>query len=173
MDSPLFANVSSPIPRWMGGVFGREGLGERESQSLGYAFAIRRIGAVAVADMALLDEELRIAHCSCRILARGSLVLGCHQAPQLTGLCVVVAIELTLIVVIDLAINLQRWLFHCGRILPLAVAIRLIRYGAPSIVVRTHLTIAVVGVVWAARTIYGDKVVVYTEAVALGITIGE
>ena len=111
MDSPLFANVSSPIPRWMGGVFGREGLGEREPQSLSYAFAIRRIGAVAVADMALFDEDLRIAHRAGRVLASGLFILRRHQPPQLARLREVVAIEFALVVVIDLARNSQGRLF--------------------------------------------------------------
>ena len=65
----------SPIPLWMGGVFGGEGLREGEPEGFGDAFAIGWVGAVAVADVALLDEHLCIAHCACRILASRSLIL--------------------------------------------------------------------------------------------------
>ena len=46
----------SPIPLWMGGVLGGEGFGEGEPESFGDAFAIGRVGTVAVADMALFDK---------------------------------------------------------------------------------------------------------------------
>ena len=59
----------------MGGVFGGEGFGKGESEGFGDAFAVSRVGAVAVANVALLDEHLRIAHSTRRVLASGSLVL--------------------------------------------------------------------------------------------------
>ena len=60
----------------MGGVSGGEGFGKGESESFGDAFAVCRIGAVAVAYMALFDEYLRIAHSACCILASRLLVFG-------------------------------------------------------------------------------------------------
>ena len=54
--SPLCVIRLSPIPLWMGGVLGDEGLGKGESEGFGNAFAIGRVGAVAVADMALFDK---------------------------------------------------------------------------------------------------------------------
>lgn len=45
-----------PIPRWVCGVIGSEGLGKRQPKSFGYTLAIRRVGTVAVPDMALLDK---------------------------------------------------------------------------------------------------------------------
>ena len=59
----------------MGGVIGSEGFGKGESEGFGDAFAVCRVGAVAVADMALFDKDFRIAHCACRILASRSLIL--------------------------------------------------------------------------------------------------
>ena len=46
----------SPVPLWMGGVLGGEGFGEGEAEGLGDAFAVGRVGAVAVADMSLFDK---------------------------------------------------------------------------------------------------------------------
>ena len=46
----------SPIPLWMGGVLGGEGFGEGEAEGFGNAFAVGRVGTVAVADMALFDK---------------------------------------------------------------------------------------------------------------------
>ena len=46
----------------MGGVGGGEGFGKGESEGFGDAFAVCRVGAVAVADMSLFDKEFRIAH---------------------------------------------------------------------------------------------------------------
>ena len=45
-----------PIPLWMGGGLGGEGLGEGEPESFGNALAIGRVGTVAVADMSLFDK---------------------------------------------------------------------------------------------------------------------
>ena len=45
-----------PIPRWMGGVLGDEGFGERESEGFGDTFTVGWVGTVAVADMALFDK---------------------------------------------------------------------------------------------------------------------
>ena len=53
----------------MGRVLGDESFGEGEPESLGNAFAVGRVGTVAVTDMALFDKEFRITHCACRILA--------------------------------------------------------------------------------------------------------
>ena len=65
----------SPIPLWMGGVLGGEGFGEGEAEGLGDAFAVGRVGTVAIADMSLFDKDFRIAHCACSILASRSLIL--------------------------------------------------------------------------------------------------
>ena len=97
--------VLSPIPCGAGGVIGREGLGKRKPQSLGHALAVGGVGTVAVADMALLDKYLRIAHGAGRVLTSGLLVFGRHQSPQLARLRVVVAVEFALVVVVDLARN--------------------------------------------------------------------
>ena len=43
-------------------VFGPEGLFERDAQRLGHSLAVCRVGIVAVARVALLDEQLGIAH---------------------------------------------------------------------------------------------------------------
>ena len=91
--------------KMMCGVFGNEGLGERKPQCLRYACSIRGVGTVAVADMALLNEYLRVTHSACGILTSRNLILVAHQSPQLARLRVVVAIQLSLVVVIDLAIN--------------------------------------------------------------------
>ena len=157
----------------MGGVGSGEGLGKRQAQCLGDAFAVCRVGAVAVADMALLNEYLRIAHCTGGVLASRNLILVAHQSPQLARLCVVVAIQLSLVVVIYLATDCQRWLFQGWRILPLAIAIRLVAYRATSVIVGPHLTVAMVRVERATRAIYGYLVVVYAQAVALRIAIRE
>ena len=53
---PLCVIMLSPIPLWMGGVLGGEGFGKGESESFGDAFAVGRVGAVAVADMSLFDK---------------------------------------------------------------------------------------------------------------------
>lgn len=42
-------------------VFGPEGLFERDAQRLGHSLAVCRVGIVAVARVALLDEQLGIA----------------------------------------------------------------------------------------------------------------
>ena len=59
----------------MGWILGGEGFGEGEVEGFGNAFAIGRVGTVAVADMSLFDKEFRIAHCACRILTSRSLIL--------------------------------------------------------------------------------------------------
>ena len=138
----------------MGGVLGSEGFGKGEPEGFGNAFAIGGVGTVAVADMSLFDKDFRIAHCACRILASGSLVLGRHQSPQFARLRVVVAIEFALVVVVDLARDRQRRLFQVGLVVPLAIAIWLVAYRASSVIVGAHLTVAVVGVEWATRAIY-------------------
>ena len=46
----------SNIPLRVGGVLGGEGFGEGESEGFGDAFAVGRVGTVAVADMALFDK---------------------------------------------------------------------------------------------------------------------
>ena len=48
--------LCSNIPLRVGGVGGGEGFGEGESESFGDAFAVCRVGAVAVADMSLFDK---------------------------------------------------------------------------------------------------------------------
>ena len=138
------AFVLPPVPRGVGGVFGYEGLGERKSQSLCYALTIRGVGAVAVADMALLYKHLSIAHCAGGVLASGNLNLVAHQSPQFAWLCKVVAIQLSLVVVIYLARNRQRWLFEVRLVFPLAIAIWLIAYRATSVIIGAHLSVAVV-----------------------------
>ena len=70
--------TSVMFDRGVGGVFGDKGFGERESECFCDAFAVGRISAVAVANMALLDKHLRIAHRTCRILASSLLVFGSH-----------------------------------------------------------------------------------------------
>ena len=165
--------ILSPVPRWMCGIFGNESLGEREPQSLGYALAIRWVGAVAVADMALLDKYLRIAHSAGRVLASGLLVFRRHQSPQLARLCKVVAIQLALVIVIYLARNGQRRLFEVRLVVPLAIAVRLVAYRAPCVVVGAHLSVTVIRMVRTARLIYRYQVVIYAQAVALRIAIGE
>ena len=55
-DSPLCVIMLSPVPVWMCGVLGGEGIGEGESEGFGNAFAVGRVGAVAVTDMSLFDK---------------------------------------------------------------------------------------------------------------------
>ena len=126
---------------------------------------------MAVADMSLFDKEFRIAHCACSVLACGSLILGRHQSPQLARLCIIVAIEFSLVVVIHLTRNCQRWLFEVWLVVPLAIAIWLVTNRASGVIIGTHLTVAVVGVERATRAIYRYLVMVYTQAVALRIAI--
>ena len=163
--------ILPPIPRWVRWVFGCEGLGKRQAQCLCYALTVGWVGTVAVADMALLYKHLCITHSAGGILTGRNLILVAHQSPQLARLCVVVAIQLALVVVIYLARNRQWRLFEVGLVFPLSIAIWLVAYRATSVVVGAHLAVAVVGVERTTRPIYGYQVVIYTQAVALRIAI--
>ena len=99
---------------------------------------------MAVADMALLNKYLRVTHSTSRVLASGSLVFCRHQSPQLARLRKVVAIQLSLVVVIYLARDRQRWLFEVRLVFPLAITIRLVANRATRVVVSPHLSVAVV-----------------------------
>ena len=55
------------------------GLLQTDGECSGYAFAIAGIGTVAVAHMALLDEEFGIAHGACRIVKEEFLLLEWHE----------------------------------------------------------------------------------------------
>lgn len=93
------------IPRGMRGVFGRQGFGEADAQRPGHAFAVRRIGVVAVAHVPLLDEQFRIAHGARRVFACRLLICGRHQPPQLARLRVIIVVEFALVVVVDRAVD--------------------------------------------------------------------
>ena len=89
----------------MRGVFGRQGFGEADAQRPGHAFAVRRIGVVAVAHVPLLDEQFRIAHGARRVFACRLLICGRHQPPQLARLRVIIVVEFALVVVVDRAVD--------------------------------------------------------------------
>lgn len=102
------------IPRGMRGVFGRQGFGEADAQRPGHAFAVRRIGVVAVAHVPLLDEQFRIAHGARRVFACRLLICGRHQPPQLARLRVIIVVEFALVVVVDRAVDGQGGSLRAG-----------------------------------------------------------
>ncbi len=67
----------------------------------------------------------------------------------------------------------KRGLGKLRLLLPFAVAVRLVAKGAAVIPVDPHGAVTVVAVIGAAGCIYRDLVVIYAEAVALCITVGE
>ena len=158
MSHPSFA--LSFIPRWMRGVLGCQGFGQRKPQCLCHSFSIRGVGSVAVADMPLFDKEFRIAHRSSRILTGGSPVSIRHQSPQLIRLREVVAVEFALVVGIHLARSSQRRLFQRRLILPLAITIRLIRNRAPCIPIGAHLPITMIGMIGGSESPHSLAVIV-------------
>ena len=93
--------------------------------------------------MALLNEEFGITHGTGCIFARQLLIFSRHQSEKITRLAVVIIIVLTLIVVINVAMNFQRRFFLFGRILPFAVAVGLVTLGTTIITIYTLTTATV------------------------------
>ena len=84
-------------------VAGCQRLLQVDAEGTGYACAVAGVGTMAVAYVALLDEELGIAHGTCRVGKEESLLLWRHQAEECARLAVVVIIVLALVIVIGIA----------------------------------------------------------------------
>ena len=128
---------------------------------------------MAIAHVALLDEEVGIAHGTGGIFEQELLLLGRHQAEKVTGLAVIIVVVLTLVVVVHRATYLQGWFFHLGTVLPLTEAVRLVADGASVVAVHPHGSVAMIGMERTARTVHGNLLQVDTEPITLGIAIGE
>src|SRR5690606_24807173 len=104
------------------------------------------------------------------------LLFCCHQTEELARLFVVVVVIFAEVPPFDVAIYLLNRLVMLGLFLPDAIAVGFIVEGGTLIAIDSHLTVAVVGVIASLHTlglIYGDLMVVYSQAVALCIAVGE
>src|SRR5690606_21320624 len=86
---------------------------------------------------------------------------------------VIVFVVIAEVMCISCPFELQRWFFRGGLLLPFAVAVWFVVLGIAVISVHPHGTVAVEGMVGAFRFIHRYLVMVYTQAVTLGVTIGE
>ena len=123
--------------------------------------------------MALLNEEFGITHGTGCIFARQLLIFSRHQSEKITRLAVVIIIVLTLIVVINVAMNFQRRFFLLGRVLPFTVAVGLVALGTAVITVYTHGTVTMVSMERATGLVYRNLFRIHSQAVTLCITIRE
>ncbi len=148
-------------------------LAKRNTQGLCHPLAVGRIGLQAVADVTDLDHLRRIAHRPPCVFTEDLLLGGAHQAEKLAGLGVIVVIVLAKIPVIRIPLQPQRRFGKFGLLLPLTVAVGFVVEGTAVIAVHSPGTVAMIAVVRAAGGVDGDLVVVYAEAVALGVAVGE
>ena len=128
---------------------------------------------MTVAHVALLDEELGIAHGTCGVGKEELLLLGRHKAEEGTGLAVVVIVVVALVVVVGIAMQGEGRLLGVGRVAPFAPAVGLIALGRAVVAIYAHRSVAMIGMEGAARTVHGDLLEVHAQTVALCITIGE
>ena len=144
-----------------------------DAEGAGYAFAVAGVGTVTVAYVTLLDEELGIAHGTCRVGKEELLLLERHEAEEGTGLAVVIIVVVALVVVVGIAMQGKGRLLGVGRVAPFAPAVGLIALGGAVVAVDTHGAVAMIGVEGAAWTVHGDLLEVHAQAVTLCITVGE
>ena len=123
--------------------------------------------------MALLDVNVGTTHRSCGVFEKRLLLAAVHQAEKITGLGVVILVILAMIPVIAGAAQLQWW-FFCSRLfLPFTQTVGFVAFGAAKVTVDTHCAITVKAVNRAARRVNRDLRVVHTQAIALGVAVGE
>ena len=146
---------------------------QRNTQHIGHALAIIRIGFQTVADVADLDHLRRVAHRPAGVFTEELPLGGAHQAEELAGLGEVVVIVLAEIPMICVPFQLQRRFGEVGLLLPLAVAVWFVVEGTAVIAVNPSCTVTVIAVVRTTGRIDRDLVVVYAEAVPLGVTVGK
>ena len=79
------------------------GAGFAAFESSGYTFTVAWVGTIAVAHVALLDEELGIAHGTGCIGKEEFLLLGWHETEEVARLGVIVFIVIPLVVVVGIA----------------------------------------------------------------------
>ena len=124
--------------------------------------------------MADLDELGGIAHGAGGILKQHLLLGLAHQAEELAGLGVIIAVILAEIPAVRRTGQIQGRILVFGLLLPFAKAVGLVADGGAVIAIHAHLPVAVGGM---CRGMLGavdrDLVVIDTQAVALGIAIGE
>jgi hypothetical protein len=119
-----------------------------------------------------LDLLVGISNVSGDVLEQ-RLILGIHQAKQLSWLGIVVVIILAVIPVGSCSLLFKRRLGEFRLLLPLAIAVGLIAKGATMISINPHRPVAVIDIHRASGQFDQDQMVVYSQTVALGIAVGE
>lgn len=76
-------------------------------------------------------------------------------------------------VVVDTSVGFGVRRAHAGVAFPLAETVREIAFGRSGVPVDAHLSVAVVRVHGATRAVDGNLVVIYAEAVTLGVAVGK
>ncbi len=146
-----------------------------DSQSEGFchAFAVCRIATVAVADMAVFDEVGRVAHCGGGVAEQCLFLRVVHQVEQGARLAEIVVIVLAVVPVRRVAVDFQRRFGEVGLLLPLAEAIGFVVRQAAVVAVGASLSVALVAVNRATRTVDRDLAEVHAQAVALRVGVIE
>src|SRR5690554_7133902 len=155
----------SPLSDWY--------FGHRNAQSFCHTLAIGRISLVAVGDVTNHDVALHTVHRPSRIVEQPLLRVCRHQSEQIARLGEVVRILGPIVITGGGTLQRHRRLAEIGLLLPFAISIRLVMQAAALVAVNPHGTIAVIAVDRATGRVYRDLVVVHTQTVALGVTVGE
>jgi hypothetical protein len=123
--------------------------------------------------MAHLDLLRGVAHVAGGVFEKDPLLRRAHKSEKQSRLCIVIIVVLPEIPLPCRSGKRKGRILVLGLLLPLAVAVGLVAYGASRVGVDPHLPVPVVAVHRAPRRVYRDLVVVHAEAVPLGVSVGE
>ena len=143
------------------------------AQSIGNTFTIGLVSLQTVADMPDFDFLRCIAYITSGVFKKHFLLLGFHQAEELSRLGIVVIIILTEIPAVSSSFQFERRFGKIRLLLPVAIAVGFVTRSATLIAVNPHQTIAMEAVNRAAGSINRDEVMIDSQTVTLGITVGE
>jgi hypothetical protein len=151
--------------------FGDDGV-DVDAQGLGYASAVGWIGFVEMLDLEFLDVARdSVAEAAGNIVDEALFCIGGHQAEEITGLRVVVAVG-TVIVTRNCAAD-RSWAFRVVLVLRWAAeTIWFVVYGRAAIAIEAHGAVAMIRGVRALRLVDRERIVVNAEAVAVRVGIG-
>jgi hypothetical protein len=157
---------------WLIVLFLFEYFPQRDYKCFSNSFAISRISFQTVTDVSNLDLFGSIAHSTGSVGKEDFLLLSAHQSEEFAGLGVVI-IVLPMVPVISCSFQAQRRFGGFRLLLPLPITVGLVAESAAIIAVNPHGPVTVVTVNWTTRGINWDQVMIYTEPVALGISVGK
>ena len=143
-------------------------------QGLCHSPAIIRICIIAVINPTMLNLQACISHTTSRVGKKCQFLCGCHSPKKLAWLAIIVMVIFAKIITLNITSRLIR-LEKSRLILPVAITVGLVVQLTSQIPIHPHQAIAMKAVIlfYPFGVVYRDLVMINTQSIPMGISIGK